>query len=251
MPSYKNQSINLLCKSIASFYIIATVALNELIYFARNTAWRLKLSKDYNVWKGKPSFGRKKTKECKVSRKRQHFDSGCTERKEQNKKETTQVPTPQKPVTDLLKKKKSKGIKKCLLFAEGVSQYIRASIVEWKNMRESIKRVLSGKDWRSTNLFSMPYQKGESIAKRIWAKLCLKLSMFKVKEVDLTLTFTWRWIYIKVLDLHQIVYTSDDHSTALMGKRYVRSTKKTMFEKKSLNYYLSNLYQELEIKRLN
>ena len=147
-----------------------------------------------------------------------------------------------------LKKKKSKGIKKCLLFAEGVSQYIRASIVEWKNMRESIKRVLSGKDWRSTNLFSMPYQKGESIAKRIWAKLCLKLSMVKVKEVDLTLTFTWRWIYIKVLDLHQIVYTSDDYSTALMGKRYVRSTKKTMFEKKSLNYYLSNLYQELKIK---
>ena len=73
----------------------------------------------------------------------------------------------------------------------------------------------------------------------------------EVKEVDLTLTFTWRWIYIKVLDLHQIVYTSDDHSTALMGKRYVRSTKKTMFQKKSLNYYLSNLYQELKIKRLN
>ena len=51
--------------------------------------------------------------------------------------------------------------------------------------------------------------------------------------------------YAKVFDF----YARDDNSTALPGKRGVKSIKKIKFRKRSLNDHLSNLYQKLKAEK--
>ena len=155
--------------------------------------------------------------------------------------------TPNKSVSLLLRSnglspsKTSKQLKKSLLFSEVVSKEIKASVLERKNKRESIRRILSGKILRKYKLIKYAAAKTGSDRR----KLCRSKS--KVLNFEKNKRGFDPDVYEQVLEF----YARDDVSTALPGKRDAKKVKKrkARLQKRSLNDYLSNLYEKLKAEK--
>ena len=117
--------------------------------------------------------------------------------KKKKQKDTNQVLTQRKSVSNILRRgglspgKASNYIVKTLLFAEVVSEEIRASVLERKNNGGSIRRLLrllSGKILRKYKL-SMLLKKPEIIGGKCVAQP-LRILTFKARNEDLIRKFT-------------------------------------------------------------
>ena len=145
--------------------------------------------------------------------------------------------TPNKSVSLLLRSnglspsKTSKQLKKSLLFSEVVS----------KEIRESIRRFLSGKILRKYKLIEYAAVKTSSDHRKLCRSKSNVFNFEKNKRgFDLDL-------YEQTLEF----YALDEVSTALPGKRDAKKVKKrkARLQKRSLNDYLSNLYKKLKAEK--
>ena len=119
-----------------------------------------------------------------------------------------------------------------------MSKKIKASVLERKTKRESIRRILSGKILRKYKLIKCAAAK-TGCERR---KLCRSKS--KVLNFEKNKRGFDPDVYEQVLEF----YARDDVSTALPGKRDAKKVKKrkARLQKRSLNDYLSNLYEKLK-----
>ena len=165
-------------------------------------------------------------------------------KKKQGCQLSDQEMTPNKSVSLLLRSnglnpsKTSKQLKKLLLFSEAVTKEIKASVLERKNKRESIRRILSRKILRKYKLIKYATAKTGSDHR----KLC------RSKSKVLNFEKNKRGFDPDVCEQVLEFYARDDVSTALPGKRDAKKVKKrkACLQKGSLNDYLSNIYEKLK-----
>ena len=126
--------------------------------------------------------------------------------------------TPNKSVSLLLRSnglspsKTSRQLQKSLLFSEVVSREIKASVLERKNKRESIRRILSGNILRKYKLqYKYKYAAAKTGSDR--RKLCRSRS--KVLNFEKNKRGFDPDVYKQVLEF----YARDDVSKTLPGKR--------------------------------
>ena len=125
---------------------------------------------------------------------------------------------------------------KTLLFAEVVSEEIRASVLERKNNRESIRRLLSGKIFRKYKLIKYASEKTGNNRSKMCRSTSKNLNIQSKKR-----GFDPK-IHAEVLKF----YGRDNNSAALTGKRDAKRVKKVRIQERCLNDYLSNLYHKLK-----
>ena len=165
--------------------------------------------------------------------------------KKKKQKDNSQVLTPQRSVSNMLKSeglspdKTSRDRKKSLLFAKVVSEEIQASVHERKNKKADIQRLVSGKILKKYKL--MKYASEKTGNNR--TKMCRTSS--KVLNVPKAKRGLNLQIHTEVLKF----YTQDNNSTALPGKKDCKRVKKAQIQKQSLNDYLSNLYHKLKVEQ--
>ena len=128
-----------------------------------------------------------------------------------------------------------------MLFAEVVSKEIRTFVLEQKNKKESIRRLVSGETLRKYKLVKYASEK----TGKNRSEMCL--SRRKIIHVQATKRVFDLKIYAEVLRF----YTRDDNYTALPGKKDVKRVKKVQIQKRSRNDYLSNLYLKLKVEQPN
>ena len=127
------------------------------------------------------------------------------------------------------------------IFADVVSKENRLSVLEQKNKKESIRRLVSGEILRKYKLIKYASAKtGNNCRKVCWSKRkILYVQAIKHRFVPK--------IHAEVLRF----YACDDNSTALPGKRDAKQMKKVQIQKRSLNDYLSNLYLNIKAEQSN
>ena len=127
------------------------------------------------------------------------------------------------------------------IFADVVSKENRLSVVEQKNKKESITRLVSGEILRKYKLIKYASAKtGNNCRKVCW-------STRKILHVQATKHRFIPKIHAEVLRF----YACDDNSTALPGKGGAKQMKKAQIQKRSLNDYLSNLYLNIKAEQSN
>lgn len=155
--------------------------------------------------------------------------------------------TPRKLVSNMLKEgglspsTTSKDIKKNLLFAHVVSEEIRASTLERKNKRASIRRMVSGRILKKYKLIKFAANKTGNDRRKM-GRSSSKILNFPSSKRGFDPA-----VHKSVLEF----YSRDDISTALPGKRDCKKVKKSQIQKRSLNDYLSNLYHKLKSEQPN
>ena len=164
-----------------------------------------------------------------------------------NQKKTSKgVETPRKSVDNLLRKngltprKVSNEIKKSLLLSEALSEEIKECTTEKKNARQSIRRLLSGKILRKYKLLTYVAKKTGNDRRKMGKETSKVLRVTRNKrgfDPD---------VHKQVIEF----YHRDDVSTPLPGKKDAKSVKvkqrkRVKIQKRTLNDYLSNLFQKL------
>ena len=151
--------------------------------------------------------------------------------KKKKQKDTNQVLTPRKSVSNILRRgdlspgKASKDTVKTLLFADVASEEIRASVLERKNNRESIRRLLSGKILRKYKLIKYASEKTGNNRRKMCRSTSKNLNNQSKKQ-----GFDPE-IRAEVLKF----YGRDDNSTALPGKRDAKRVKKSSYSETMLD----------------
>ena len=141
--------------------------------------------------------------------------------KKKKQKDTNQVFTPRKSVSNIFRRgglspgKASRVIVKTLLFAEVVSEEIRASVLERKNNRESIRRLLCGKILGKYKLIMYASEKTGNNRRKMCRSTSKNLNIQSKKRG-----------FDSEINAGVLRFYGRDNSTALPGKRDAKRVKK-------------------------